>query len=399
MNTQHDDTTAETRDRAISEGTALFGKHFGTEGDVEIFFSPGRVNLIGEHLDYNGGPVFPAAISVGIYAFARPRADGIVRMRSAQFNEEIEIMPAAGMERPRQGTWGDFPAGVVMCFMNAGRGMPRGCDVFFMSTMPDGAGLSSSASLEVLTACALYETVGDSPGDRVDVALLCQKAENEYVGVQCGIMDQFAVAMGKAGHAILLDTGTLGYRHVPLRLGEYSLVIMNSNKRRELAGSKYNERRGECERALEEMRAARQELTCLANATPGDLASVTEGTLRKRARHVMTETARVNESVRLLDADDLETFGTLMIESHRSLQSDYEVTGHELDSLVDAALEVDGCIGARMTGAGFGGCALALVHGGALGEFEKWVRHRYAASTGLDAGLFTARPENGAGRI
>lgn len=379
----------------ITRHRAAFTQAFGPGPEPRAFFAPGRVNIIGEHIDYLGGSVFPAAIGLGVYALVRPRADALIRCRSVAYADEVVIDPARPLAPDPATPWGNFPRGVVKHFTAAGYRLAGGCDVLYASTLPEGAGLSSSAAIEVLTAYLLFHDAVTTPQERVALATLCQTVENQFVGVQCGIMDQFAVAMGRRDHALLLDTATLEYRHVPLALGDHRLVIMNSNKARTLASSRYNERRAECARALETVRGANPAVTALALAAPGDLAVIADPVLAKRARHAVTEQARVRESVSILERGDLETFGIYLVESHRSLQHDYEVSGPELDALVDAALEVDGCLGARMTGAGFGGCAIALVHHETLASFREHVGLRYNEATNLTADFYDTLIDDG----
>jgi galactokinase len=364
-----------------------FVEAYGTDVKCEIFFSPGRVNLIGEHIDYNGGLVLPAALSLGISAALRHRDDGIVRMRSATEPGEatIRLEEIKKMESPR---WANYPAGVMKYLINEGHSL-RGCDVLLMSDLPESSGLSSSAALEVLTGYIMLYPLGPEKIDRVKLSLLCQKVENEYIGVNCGIMDQFVVALGKKDHAILLNTNTLEYKYIQFNLGKYRLLIMNTKKRRELADSKYNERRAECEAALVIIQKTKSVKT-LVEAEAEDLIIIQDPTLRKRARHVITENKRVQKSVAALGNGELATFGNLMCASHDSLRTDYEVTGFELDTIVSEALALPSCLGARMTGAGFGGCAIALVQKTAVETFTETVLKNYKAKTGLDGEIYVS---------
>ncbi len=374
-----------------------FSEQFGDAAGAELFFSPGRVNIIGEHLDYNGGLVFPAAISLGIYAVVRKNGTNIVNIRSAGFSGAVAIPLDGDIARDADTSWGDYPRGVIRYLLDGGYPV-HGADILLESTLPGGSGLSSSACVEVLTACIMLDPPEDASGLRADIALLCRRVENEFIGVNCGIMDQFSIAMGRAECAILLDAGTLRYEHVPLRLGNSILVIMNTMKPRKLSDSKYNERRAECERALEQVRR-RRDVKHLADARLEDLEHIDDDTLKRRARHVITEQARVLESVDVLKRGDLGAFGKLMDRSHESLRRDYEVTGPELDALVDAARASGWCLGARMTGAGFGGCAIALVHGDRAAAFRDFVARAYSAKTGLSAEFYECRIHEGAGKI
>ncbi len=370
----------------------------GPPEDVWVFFAPGRVNLIGEHTDYNGGLVLPAAISLGIYAAVR--FDGGDSITFTSLNEPGSVtVPVRGQASfdPSHG-WANYPKGVLKCILEE-RFDLRGCKVLYWADLPVGAGLSSSAALELVTAyLLLYPLVGDS-ADRIHLATLCRRAENEFVGVECGIMDQFIVAMGKRDSAILLDCATLDYRYVPVRLGDYQLVIMNTAKKRALGESKYNERRAECERCLEVIN--RGERAAGRARAPGRYRALAhvpleeaqrylnDEVLFKRARHVITENKRTLEAARCLPAGSVRRFGRLMIESHESLRDDYEVTGRELDAIVEESLRFEGCVGARMTGAGFGGCAIALVEKGRVEEFLAPVSRSYRARTGLEPYFYT----------
>jgi galactokinase len=375
-----------------------FVKYFGKGGHDDVFFSPGRVNIIGEHLDYNGGKVFPAAISLGIRAIVRRRNDRIVRLKSDNFPDEVMVDLDRPIERDRSTAWGNFPIGVIREMLLSGKVIDRGMDALFSSNLPEGAGLSSSASIELLTAYIFSHDEIKTEKDRINLALLCKKVENEFINVQCGIMDQFAIAMGRKDHAILLDTDSLAYDYAPFALGAYRLVIMNTNKQRTLADSKYNERRGQCEKALSIIKKHRK-INTLADVSESDLSFLEDHVLLKRARHVVTESRRVSDAIVSLKEKDLTAFGRQMTASHFSLQNDYEVSGLHLDALVESALEVDGCLGARMTGAGFGGCAIAVVEKNAFDDFMNHVGIKYSERTGLKADFFITDVSNGVERI
>lgn len=370
----------------------LFLEEYGDESrEIKTFFSPGRVNLIGEHIDYNGGFVFPAALTVGIYAALSLREDNIIRMRSRNISGEVIINLNGDLNYKKEDDWGNYPKGVIKALMDKGHNI-SGMDIMFYSNLPDGAGLSSSAALEVLTAYIMLHLEGKNDIDRVEVSKLCQWVENNFIGVNCGIMDQFAVALGKKDNAILLDCNSLYYEYVPLKLNEYKLVIMSTNKRRELADSKYNERRGQCEEALALINSKKDnKINNLCEASLKDIESFIEDEIiKKRAIHVVTENQRVKNSMEMLKNNDIRIFGALMTSSHLSLENDYEVTGLHLDTLVHEALKIEGCIGARMTGAGFGGCAIALVNEEMVEEFKEKVSIAYEEVTKIKPSFYTS---------
>lgn len=356
---------------------------------VQVFFAPGRVNLIGEHIDYNGGHVFPAALTLGIYGAVRRRADSRIVLKSMNAAPVVTVDVTKSIENKPEDGWANYPKGVIKSLLATGHS-PAGCDILFAGNLPDGTGLSSSAALLVLTAFMLRTVSGEEVIDRVELAKFCQQVENEFIGVNCGIMDQFAVALGKKDCAILLDCQTLQYNYIPFALKEHTLVIMNTNKKRELAESKYNERRSECEQALACIQKYK-DIASLCQATLADVkAYVTDPVLNRRAWHVASEMSRVQAAVDLLAQGDISAFAGLMTQSHMSLKNDYEVTGCELDAIVNSALKAPGCIGARMTGAGFGGCAIALVETAYLDSFHKAVAERYQAETGRTAAFYLA---------
>jgi galactokinase len=372
--------------------------------DVRVFFAPGRVNLIGEHIDYNGGRVFPAALRLGTWLFVRPRWDGVFRFASSSFSRVVEVAgvhSAAELTFRTDDDFANYPKGVLWALAEQGIQFPGG-DFYFHGNLPYGAGLSSSASVEVATAVAVNEILGAGLKPP-QLAQVTQRAENRFVGVNCGIMDQFAVAAGRADHAIALDCDTLTYELVPVRMEGYRLVITNTNQRRGLADSKYNERRAECEAALAKVRQTHPEIRHLADIPverwPEFAELIGDDTLRRRARHVVTENGRVNAAIAALKAGRIEEFGQLLNESHRSLRDDYEVTGPALDTLAEAAWSVPGCLGSRMTGAGFGGCTVSLVREEAVAEFEQMVRERYSAATGLTPSIYVTDIGDGAREV
>jgi len=373
-----------------------FNQIFGEgKAPIRTFFAPGRVNLIGDHIDYNGGMVLPAAIHLGITAQVRERDDHIIRLRSTMSEKRIEIDLTKSVEYNPSAGWGNYPMGVI-CLLQMTKMPIKGVDILFDSTLPVGSGLSSSAAIEVLTGYILMTLAGFEV-DRVAMALLCQKAENEFVGVNCGIMDQFAVAMGKAQNAIQLNCQTLEYQHIPFNIEGFKIVIMNSNKERELADSAYNERRASCEEALALIRKKHDVPNLCEAEFPMIMEAVKDPVLLARARHVWWENQYVHEAIEALQDGDWQTLGESMDASHLSLANDYEVSCDELDFLVDAARLVEGCVGARMTGAGFGGCAVALVHEDAISDFTEYVKTQYHKSTNLDTDIYVCEIVDGVG--
>ncbi|MGE7827461.1 galactokinase [Paenibacillus sp. NPDC093718] len=360
-------------------------KHGESQHKVRIFNAPGRVNLIGEHLDYNGGYVLPAALEFGTTLIIRPRDDNKVSFSSTNIPYELTISLDEDYGY-KSDQWTDYPVGVITELNKIGCNLSSGYDLLYHGDIPNGAGLSSSASIEVVTAYAFLKMEGKET-DTVEIAKLSQRVENLFVGVNSGIMDQFAVANGKQDHAILLMCDTLEYELVPFRTGAYKIVISNTNKRRGLVDSKYNERRSECDRALEILQKELPALSYLAQLNPDQFAtlqdSIRDETVRRRAQHVVEENQRVHDSVKALRNGDLEAFGQYMNQSHDSLRYLYEVTGDELDALVEEAQRIPGTLGSRMTGAGFGGCTVSLVHEDAVERFIAEVGQQYEARTGL----------------
>ena len=382
---------------SIQQLRSDFATVFGTEAD-HTFFSPGRINLIGEHTDYNGGHVFPAAISLGTYGVARKRDDNLLRFYSANFEDKgiIEV-PLEDLRFEKEHNWTNYPKGVLHFLQKAGHVIDKGMDVYVFGNIPNGSGLSSSASLELLTGI-IAERLFDLKLERLDLVKIGKQTENEFIGVNSGIMDQFAIGMGADQRAIYLDTNTLEYDLVPLDLKDNVVVIMNTNKRRELADSKYNERRAECEKAVEELKQK------LSIATLGELNEwdfdeysylIQDENRLKRARHAVLENQRTLQAQAALQAGNLEKFGRLMNASHVSLEHDYEVTGLELDTLAHTAWEQEGVLGARMTGAGFGGCAIALVRKDAVEAFQKNVGQKYEEVVGYAPSFYIAEIAGG----
>lgn len=364
-------------------------RYGGKEEGIRLFASPGRVNLIGEHTDYNGGFVFPAAVSMRSLIVLRPREDDVIRLSAT----DLDVVVEADIHRLndyRNLKWGNYQLGVAYELQQDGYEL-QGCDMLFDDTVPLGGGLSSSAAIQVATALAL-STMADEkqgisrPADKIYLAKLSQRSEHNYVGVKCGIMDQFASAMGKKNQAIFLNCKTLDYRLVPVELDGYKIVLMNTNKKRSLADSKYNERRSECETGLSELQTVLPGVECLGDVSPEQFEThknvISDPIVRKRVEHVISEDARVLASVKALQNHDLEEFGRLLVASHNSLRDLYEVTGVELDTLAEEAMRVDGCIGARMTGAGFGGCAVSIVRSDAVEKFREQVGRVYTEKIG-----------------
>lgn len=371
-----------------------FEEYYGKGGEIKLFFAPGRVNLIGEHIDYNGGFVFPAALTIGITALWRKRNDNNIVMHSLNLPGEIIVDLAGNLEYDEKDDWGNYPKGVFNFLLKENHALVP-ADILFYSDLPDGAGLSSSAAIEVLTAFMSLRTAGVEKIDLIWLSKFSQKVENQYIGVNCGIMDQFSVANGREGHAMLLNCETLDYQLIPFEMKDHVLVIMNTNKRRELADSKYNERRAECDKALELLNTVNH----YKNLCEADMEQVgkliKEQVLIKRVRHVVSENQRVIASVEVLKKGDLAKFGSILDASHASLKEDYEVTGKELDAIVSAAQHFEGCLGARMTGAGFGGCAIAIVKQDRVDLFIKTVGEEYRIKTGLVAEFYVSTIGNG----
>ena len=370
-----------------------FKKVFGEEKEMRVFFSPGRVNLIGEHIDYNGGCVFPSAITYGTYAVVSPREDQKVRLYSGNFEDRgIIEFDLSDLSHTEDEHWSVYVKGVMVQFKEAGFNIPTGFDAYVFGTIPNGSGLSSSASLELLVSQILKELHGYEIS-MVDMVKLSQKAENSYVGVNCGIMDQFAIGMGKKDYAIKLNTNDLSYEYAQANLGDNSILIMNTNKKRELADSKYNERREECDKALELLQA-QADIKFLCDLTVAEFEKVahvlTDDVLYRRAKHAVTENERVKLAIDALANGDLNEFGQLLNQSHTSLRDDYEVTGKELDTIVELACAQEGVLGARMTGAGFGGCAIALVQNDAVEAVKAAIAKGYKEVIGYDADLYVA---------
>ena len=370
-----------------------FNEKFGYENDVRVFFSPGRVNLIGEHTDYNGGHVFPCALSFGTYGAISQRNDKIVRMYSENFEDKgIISFEIDNLKNEEEHDWANYPKGVIAVLRKHGYDVNQGFDMVVYGNIPNGAGLSSSASLELLMAVMMND-IHQFNIDRVELVKYCQEAENNFIGVNCGIMDQFSIGMGQDSSAILLDCNTLDYKYSTVDLKDEVIVIANTNKRRGLADSKYNERRSECEEALKELQTELK-ISTLGELTEDEFEKnkhlIKSDIRAKRAKHAVYENQRTLKAVKALEDNDIETFGKLMNQSHNSLRDDYEVTGKELDTLVDLASKHEGTVGARMTGAGFGGCTVSIVKRNNVDDFINNVGKQYKEIIGYDADFYVA---------
>lgn len=377
---------------------AKFKELFGDEGEIGVYFAPGRVNMIGEHTDYNGGHVFPCALTIGTYGVARKREDKILRFYSMNF-ENLGVIESSveDLKPEKEADWTNYPKGVMWAFGEKGMKVEQGMDIVLFGNIPNGSGLSSSASVEVLTGFILRDMFGFEVSNQ-DLALIGQYSENKFNGVNCGIMDQFAIAMGKKDHAIFLDTATLKYEYAPIKLENAKIVISCSNKKRGLGDSKYNERRSECESALAQIGEV------IGINTLGDLTeeefeqykdAIKDEVCQKRAKHAVYENQRTIKAVEALKNNNVALFGELMNASHVSLRDDYEVTGEELDTLVEEAWKVDGVIGSRMTGAGFGGCTVSIVKDEAVDTFIEKVGAAYKDKIGYAADFYVVEIGDG----
>ena len=361
---------------------------------THLFTAAGRINVIGEHVDYCGGKVFPAALNLRCNVYARKNGENVIRLAFRGI-DGVVTLDIDSLDSYKGLQIGNYQAGVAYLLQQKGVKIV-GCDLYYDCTVPFGSGLSSSAAIEVATAVTLCEYAGVAY-DKVELALLSQKAENEYAGVNCGIMDQFASAMGKKDHAVLLDCATLAYEYVPLELGEYCLVVANCNKPHNLVESKYNIRRQEVETALKIIQTVLP-VNNLAEITPKQFAEVKyllSGVVAKRAEHVVMECDRVNKAVAALKAGDLEELGRLLNESHFSLRDLYEVTGKELDTLSALARMEKDCLGSRMIGGGFGGCTISIVKKSAVEGFIRRVGTGYVDAIGYKASFYETSIEDG----
>lgn len=376
-----------------------FEEKFGKQGDIRSYFAPGRVNLIGEHTDYNGGHVFPCALTLGTYGIAAKRDDNKLRFYSVNF-EKLGVIETSldDLVPSKEADWTNYPKGVMWAFEGRGYKLPCGLDILIYGNIPNGSGLSSSASLEVLTGVILKDMFGFDVS-MVEIAQIGQYSENNFNGCNCGIMDQFASAMGKKDNAIFLDTNTLEFEYAPVVLEDAKIVIINSKVKHSLVDSAYNDRRNECETALKELQ------TVVDIKTLGDLIedeyeahkdAIQSEIRRKRAKHAVYENQRAIKAVAALKANDVETFGKLMNASHVSLRDDYEVSCEEIDILVDLAWEMDGVIGSRITGGGFGGCTVSIVKNDAVDKFVETIGAEYEKKVGHKAEFYVVDIGDGA---
>ncbi|MBQ7445980.1 MAG: galactokinase [Clostridia bacterium] len=387
----------------INEVLSFFKKTFGDTENVRVFTAPGRVNLIGEHIDYCGGYVFPAALTLGTYvAIRRNETNDTVRIAATTI-DGIRTFKLSDIDSAKTLDWGNYQAGVVKELLSLGLSL-GGFDAVYHSTIPFGAGLSSSASIEVSTGLAV-STIFGSPLTGKELALAGQRAENRFCGVNCGIMDQFASSMGREDHAILLDCASITHKYVPLDLGDNVLVLANTCKRHALGASKYNERRQEVSVGLEEMNRIakahgapkKPNLCAFTKAELKEYApEIASDVIRKRVMHVVSENERVKEAVALLESGRLAEFGALLRDANQSIRYLYEATGEELDAIYDATLDFEGCIGSRMTGGGFGGCTVNIVKASAVEAFKAHVAERYTAATGNVPEFYVCKVGDGA---
>ncbi len=374
----------------------------GTEDSVSVFSSPARINIIGEHIDYNGGMVFPAAINRYLYVAIRKRNDTKIIYNDARFPGTYEFDVNETFVYKKENDYANYLNGILSQLKEKGFSFPCGFEILMASNVPAGGGISSSSALECGFAYAVSETFGFGI-DRIEIAKLGQMSEHNFMNVNCGIMDQFIIAMGKKNTAVMLNCDTLEYQYAPLELGDYRFVVMNTNKQRKLADSKYNERRGQCEEALKILQDSGLKITALCQLTPDEWEkskdAIKDEILLKRARHCIYENQRVKDAVKVLEEKNLSALGKLLNASHKSLKEDYEVTGIELDTLAEEAQKQNGCLGARMTGAGFGGCAIALVHKDSIDTFIENVQKAYTEKIGYAAGFFACESGDGVGRF
>ncbi len=379
-----------------------FQELFKGEGEIRSYFAPGRVNLIGEHTDYNGGHVFPCALTLGTYGIVRNREDRKLRFYSANF-EKLGVIETSLDELvpDPKANWTNYPKGVMWAFEKRGYKLTHGLDILIYGNIPNGSGLSSSASLEVLTGVILKDTFGFDVS-MVDIALIGQDSENNFNGCNCGIMDQFASAMGKKDHAIFLDTNTLHYEYAPVILKDAKIVITNSKVKHSLVDSAYNDRRTECETALKELQTV-TDIKSLGELTEEEYEAhkdaIKDAVRQKRAKHAVYENQRAVRAVEALKNQDVELFGRLMNASHESLRYDYEVSCEEIDILVDLAQAMPGVIGSRITGGGFGGCTVSIVKNDAVDQFISEIGKTYQEKVGHEAEFYVVDIGDGAGII
>ncbi len=374
----------------------------GKKEDVQVYAGPARINIIGEHIDYNGGKVFPAAIDKYLYCAIRKREDTKIVYNDLFFPGTYTFDVNDNFKFDKANDYANFLNGILSCMKKNGYSFPCGFEVLIASNVPSAGGISSSSALECGFAWAVSETFGFGIS-RKDIALMGQQSEHEFMNVNCGIMDQYIIATGKKDTAEVLDCAKIEHEYVPLQLGDYRFVVMNTKKQRKLADSKYNERRSQCEEGLAILQKAGLNVPDLCSITPEVFAkkgsAIKDEVIYRRVRHCVTEMDRVLKAVDALKANNLTELGQLLYASHNSLRDDYEVTGIELDTLVDVASKQPGCIGARMTGAGFGGCAIALVHKDNTEDFIKNVQAGYSKVVGYEGGFFACSSGDGVKEI
>ena len=380
-----------------------FKELYGEDGELRTYFAPGRVNLIGEHTDYNGGHVFPCALTLGTYAVVRSRGDRVLRFYSMNFDSFGIVETSLDELIPNQAAaWTNYPKGVIWAFEKRGMKLGHGFDIAIYGDIPNGSGLSSSASLEVLTGVILKDIYGFAEASMIDIALIGQDAENNFNGCNCGIMDQFASAMGKKDHAIFLDTNDLHYEYAPVKLPDARIVITNSKVKHSLVDSAYNDRRNECETALKELKAV-TDIKALGELTEEQFEehkdAIKDPVRQKRAHHAVYENQRTIRAARALEKNDITLFGQLMNASHISLRDDYEVSCKEIDILVELAWKTEGVIGSRITGGGFGGCTVSIVKNDAVDTFVQEIGKAYFDKVGHEAELYVVDIGDGARRL
>ncbi len=382
----------------VKQYISIYG---GTDTDIRIFEAPGRINLIGEHIDYNGGHVFPVGLEYTNIVVARPNGKNEINLAASDLPDRV-CAKIDQLTDYKHLHWGSYQLGVAYELQQAGFAIV-GCDLYYHGTVPFGAGLSSSASIEVATATALLSLGGEEKLDFKQIAVLCQRAENQYVGMNCGIMDQFISALAKKDHAMILDCATLDYQYVPLDLGRYTIVITNTNAPHKLTETQYNQRRSECEQALAIINQNGGSYKYLCEMDEAALKTYqdqfSDEMLYRRARHCVTEEARTKKAVEVLRSGDIEAFGQLLKEANVSIRDDYEATGPELDAAYDVAVSLPGVAGSRMTGGGFGGCNISIVEKDMAGAFEAQMAVQYERRTGIKPSFYRSAAGEGAREV
>lgn len=387
----------------LEKSIQKFKEIYGSGDEYRAYFAPGRVNLIGEHTDYNGGHVFPCALTLGTYAVVRDRDDRRLRFYSMNFSsfgviesDLDDLVPS------KSASWTNYPKGVMWAFEKRGYKLTHGLDILIFGDIPNGSGLSSSASLETLTGLILKDTFGFDQITMTDIALIGQDSENNFNGCNCGIMDQFASAMGKKDHAIFLDTNTLNYEYAPVSLPDARIVITNSKVKHSLVDSAYNDRRNECEAALKELQSV-TDIRTLGNLTEEEYEAhkdaIKDPVRQKRAKHAVYENQRTIRAAEALKNNQTELFGKLMNASHESLKNDYEVSCEEIDILVELAQEMPGVLGSRITGGGFGGCTVSIVKNEAIDDFIDSIGKAYQKKVGHSAEFYVVDIGDGAHKL